>query len=237
MAVVFEFNEVLIDPLPKGYDRMPSGGPEYANTYFSNSAGFVKVNVDRYDPINRFRVDYSVLDEAMYAKLRRLHIVNKGGAIGFRFKDWTDYFASADGLPCDPHKTPMLFGTGNGSRVTWPLIKTFTEGSETYTKQITKPVAGGLAYDTRANTVKIYVNGTLQTSGVSVNSTTGIVTFTSAPANSAALTWLGEYDLPVRFGSDSFAGSIEQSVTAGALNGVEIIEILPVNLLEASLLI
>lgn len=237
MAVLFEFNEVLIDPLPKSYDSMPAGGPEYANTYVENAAGFLKANVDRHDPINRYRVDYSALDEAMFARLRKLHIVNKGGAVGFRFKDWTDYYASDDGLPCDPHKTPMPFGTGNGSRTTWPLIKTHTLGSRTYTKQIVKPVAGGLTYDTRANTVKIYVNGTLQTSGVSVSSVTGIVTFTSAPANNAALTWIGEYDAPVRFGSDYFAGTIEQSVAAGSMRGLEIVEILPVNLLDASLLI
>lgn len=237
MPVVFEFNEVLIDPLPKGYDRMPSGGPEYANTYVSNAAGFTKVNIDRFDAIRRYRVDYSALDDTMYQRLMKLHIVNFGGAIGFRFKDWTDYFASADGTPCNPLGGLMQFGTGNGVKTTFPLTKTYTLGSRTFTRQIIKPVAGGLAHDTRANTVKIYKDAVEQTSGVTVNSATGIVTFTAAPANNTVLAWTGEFDVPVRFGADYFAGSIEQSVAAGSVNGLELLEILPVNLLDASLLI
>ena len=33
-------------------------------------------------------------------------------------------------------------------------------------------------------------------------SSSGLVTFTSAPANGAALTWTGEFDLPMRFDTD-----------------------------------
>jgi hypothetical protein len=51
-------------------------------------------------------------------------------------------------------------------------------------------------------TTSIYINGTLQTSGYSVSSL-GIVTFTSAPANTAVLTWSGKYYFRCRFKNDS----------------------------------
>jgi uncharacterized protein (TIGR02217 family) len=85
----------------------------------------------------------------------------KGRAHGFRFKDWTDYKATAQAL-----------GTGNGTITTFQLIRTYSSGGSTDVRTITKPVAG---------TVKVYLAGVLQASGWSVNTTTGVITFTTAP--------------------------------------------------------
>jgi uncharacterized protein (TIGR02217 family) len=54
-------------------------------------------------------------------------------------------------------------------------------------------------------TPSIYVNGVLKTGGVdySVNVTTGVVTFTAAPANATTLTWSGQFARPCRFDDDS----------------------------------
>jgi uncharacterized protein (TIGR02217 family) len=67
-------------------------------------------------------------------------------------------------------------------------------------RTITKPVAG---------TVHVYKDGVEQLSGWSVDVTTGIVTFTTAPAAGVAITADFELDVPVRFDTDHMAVTIE----------------------------
>jgi uncharacterized protein (TIGR02217 family) len=114
----------------------------------------------------------------------------KGKAYGFRFKDWTDYKATAQTL-----------GTGDGTTKTFQLIKSYTSGAGSETRTITKPVLG---------TAVPYLGGNKQTSGWSINTATGVLTFTVAPAQGVAVTADFEFDVPVRFDTDSMAVSIEQ---------------------------
>jgi uncharacterized protein (TIGR02217 family) len=67
-------------------------------------------------------------------------------------------------------------------------------------RTITKPVAG---------TVHVYKVGIEQPSGWSVDVTTGIVTFKTAPAAGVAITADFELDVPVRFDTDHMAVTIE----------------------------
>jgi uncharacterized protein (TIGR02217 family) len=57
--------------------------------------------------------------------------------------------------------------------------------------------------------VHIYEDGVEQLSGSSVDVTTGIITFTTAPAASVAITADFEFDVPVRFDTDHMAVTIE----------------------------
>ena len=113
----------------------------------------------------------------------------KGRACGFRFKDWTDYKA-----------TGQLLGTGNGAQTQFQLVKRYPSGSVIEVRTVAKPVAG---------TVRIYKDGVEQLSGWSVNITTGLVTFTTAPAAGVEITADFEFDVPVRFDTDHMAVTIE----------------------------
>jgi uncharacterized protein (TIGR02217 family) len=113
----------------------------------------------------------------------------KGKAYGFRFKDWTDYKV-----------TGQLIGTGDGAIKTFQLIKRYSSGGVVEVRTIAKPVAG---------TVHIYKDGVEQLSGWSIDVTTGIVTFTTAPAAGVAITADFELDVPVRFDTDHMAVTIE----------------------------
>ncbi|WP_428421972.1 DUF2460 domain-containing protein [Methylibium sp.] len=90
--------------------------------------------------------------------------------------------------PDDNAVTAHSFGTGTGSATAFQLVR--SRGG------FVQPV-----YDLVA-APQIYVNGTLQVSGYTV-SASGLVTFSSAPANGAALTWTGSYYWRVRFKQDS----------------------------------
>jgi uncharacterized protein (TIGR02217 family) len=114
-----------------------------------------------------------------------------GSIYPWRFKDWSDYTA-----------TNVTFGTGNGSTVAFQLSMTYdpsqillgTPGSLFYVRNITLP----------APSPSIYVDGVLKTVTTDYTiSSSGVVTFTSAPANTKLVTWTGTFDVPVRFDTDS----------------------------------
>ena len=67
-------------------------------------------------------------------------------------------------------------------------------------RTITKPVAG---------TVKVYLDGIEQASGWSVDTTTGLVTFGTAPASGVEVTADFDFDVPVRFDTDHMVVTIE----------------------------
>jgi uncharacterized protein (TIGR02217 family) len=67
-------------------------------------------------------------------------------------------------------------------------------------RTITKPVAG---------TVKVYLDDVEQLSGWSVDTTTGLVTFSVPPAVGVEITADFAFDVPVRFDTDHMAVTIE----------------------------
>jgi uncharacterized protein (TIGR02217 family) len=67
-------------------------------------------------------------------------------------------------------------------------------------RTITKPVAG---------TVKVYFDSVEQLSGWSVDTTTGLVTFSAPPALGVEITADFEFDVPARFDTDHMAVTIE----------------------------
>jgi uncharacterized protein (TIGR02217 family) len=79
-------------------------------------------------------------------------------------------------------------------------VKEYPSGSVIEVRTITKPVAG---------TVKVYLDGVEQLSGWSVDTTTGLVTFSTAPAAGVEITADFEFDVPARFDTDHMAVTIE----------------------------
>jgi uncharacterized protein (TIGR02217 family) len=98
-----------------------------------------------------------------------------------------DSFLYAD--PSDHTVTNEQFGVGTGTTTAFQLVRSF----------------GGLApaeavFDIAA--AQIFVNGVLQTTGYAVGPS-GVVTFTTAPATGAILTWTGSVYWRVRFDTDA----------------------------------
>ncbi|MDO8969045.1 MAG: DUF2460 domain-containing protein [Saprospiraceae bacterium] len=134
-----------------------------------------------------------------------------GGQFGaFRFKDHKDY-KSCPPLTEATHNDQAL-GSGNGVTTAFQLIKKYTVGIHTRNRVIQKPVPG---------LIQIGIGGVLQTSGYSINHTTGIVTFAAPPAVAAVLTWGGEFDVPVKFKQDQISSDIESFQLSGLQVEVE----------------
>jgi uncharacterized protein (TIGR02217 family) len=166
-----------------------TGGPEFATTVVVTGAGHEQRNVNWAEARGRWDVGSGLKNQRQLDELIAFFRSRKGRAYGFRFKDWTDYKA-----------TGQLLGTGDGVQTQFQLVKHYPSGSVIEGRTVSKPVAG---------TVRIYKDAVEQLSGWSVNVTTGLITFTAAPAAGVEINADFEFDVPVRFDSDHMAVTIE----------------------------
>jgi len=165
------------------------GGPGYSTTIAEAVSGHEHRNANWQQARGRWNIGTGIRNRQQWEEVIAFFRARKGRAYGFRFRDWSDFKAVA---------API--GTGDGTTTDFQLIKRYGSGGVYEDRIITKPVTG---------TVKIYLDGTEQTSGWSVDTTTGVVTFTTAPANGVAITADFEFDVPVRFDTDHLTLSIE----------------------------
>lgn len=191
------------------------GGPERRTEIVTLTNGFEERNTPwihsrrRYDAGVGLRSlnDVETLIAFFEARAGQLH--------GFRWKDWSDHKS------CAPLSTPgpedQLIGTGDGVTTVFQLQKTYFSGLQSYTRPIRKPVLG---------TVFVAIAGDRKVEGVefSVNTETGEITFTLPPDLGTRVTAGFEFDVPVRFDTDSIQTSVA-SFQAGDVPTVPVVEI------------
>lgn len=119
-------------------------------------------------------------DGAIIEAVKAMVKASRIGLYGLRLRDWD---SDMHALSLEP------FGTGDGVTTAFQLKKSWTVGGVTASRKITRPVSA----------LQIFKDGVLQVSGYSVNYSTGIVTFTGAPANGVIVQATGLFDIPVRF--------------------------------------
>jgi len=202
MATIPSFAEVL---LPTAISYGSRGGAEYSTLVTITSAGHEQRLVTWEQSRARYNLSYGVRTPAQLTELISFFRAMRGKATGFRFKDHADCTATLE-----------VFGTGDGSEDTFQLQKTYSPGGgASYVRPIKKPVG---------NTVRVYADGVEQVGNWTVNETTGLVTFTSPPADAAELTWSGEFHVPVRFYIDHLPTSFEQ-FEIGQADEIEVVEL------------
>jgi uncharacterized protein (TIGR02217 family) len=191
-----------------------SGGPERKTEIVTLGSGFEERNAVWANSRRRYDVGYGVktLDDLhaviafFEARLGRLY--------GFRFKDFADFKSCAPNQAVSP--LDQSIGTGDGITTQFPLTKTYTSGPSNWIRMVKKPVAG---------TVRVAVAGVEQTSGLTIDDSTGLVTFDSPPATAAALTAGFEFDVAVRFDTDALSINLS-NFAAGEIPSIPLVEIL-----------
>lgn len=166
-----------------------SGGPNYSTDVVVTAGGHEQRNINWSAARAKYNVAHGVKTQTQLDALISFFRARKGRAHGFRFKDWMDYEALSQSI-----------GTGDGSETDFQLFKQYSSGGESESRSITKPVSG---------TVKIYLDGSEQLSGWSVDTATGVVSFSSAPGNAVAITADFEFDVPVRFDTDQLSARLD----------------------------
>lgn len=183
-----------------------TGGPQYSTDIVELLGGAEQRNINWSAGRGKWDVSSGIKTLSQLEDFIAFFHARKGKAVGFRFKDWSDYKVTNGNI-----------GTGNGSATQFQLRKQYTSGGVTVNRTITKPVSG---------TISIYKDTVLQTvvTDYTVSTTTGLVTFNSAPGGSAVITATFEFDVPCRFDTDELALSVE-TYSLGQWGSIPIIEV------------
>ena len=191
-----------------------SGGPVRKTEVVALGSGFEERNAVWANSRRAYDVGYGVKTLDDLSAVIAFFEARMGRLYGFQLKDFSDFKSCAPGDDVSPADQPI--GTGDGSTAAFQLVKTYASGPSSWVRTIRKPVAG---------TVRVAVNGTEVTTGFSVDSSTGIVSFGSAPGPSAAITAGFEFDTPVRFDTDQLSINLA-NFAAGEIPSIPIVEIL-----------
>lgn len=214
----FAFFEGIIDP---DYAPNAEGGPEFGNRVFqSPDSGLEAITIGRAKARHKYTINWELMSHSAQKGLRDFFYALGGMQTGFRFI-----------APDDNVLDYELIGTGNGSATAFNIIKTYKAtalaeyGGATlsYVRRIVKPAAGTIDVY-KSDAIQTLVTGVPSAGQVSVNYTTGVVTFGTAPAADAPINVTGNFHVPVRFGGDYFNPKYDISAD---LSSVELLELLP----------
>jgi len=204
------FHEVR---LPAGIAYGATGGPGFSTQVVAAASGFEQRNANWQQARARYTIGTGLTSEADLHALIAFFRARLGRAHGFRFKDWSDYTSGPTGSA--PSAVDQRIGTGDGTTVRFQLIKTYSSGEGGQVRPITKPVTG---------TVRIALDAVEQVAGWSVDITIGIVTFETPPGDGVAVQAGFEFDVPVRFDTDTLDVSLE-TFRAGAVPQIPLVEL------------
>lgn len=176
---------------PDDISRGARGGPERRTRIVELASGDEERNSPWADSRRRYDAAYGVRRADDLAAIIAFFEARHGRLYGFRWKDWADYKSS---LPSQmPGATDQIIGEGDGAATEFLLTKRYASGAESYVRRIVKPVAG---------TVLVALDGVPESSGWTVDVTTGVVAFAGAPAAGVIVTAGFAFDVPVRFDTD-----------------------------------
>lgn len=198
---------------PDNISRGARGGPERRTQIVELASGDEERNASWADSRRRYDVAYGIRKADDLAAVIAFFEARGGRLYGFRFKDWSDYKSALPSVAIS--RTDQSLGTGTGAATQFQLVKRYTSGAQTWTRTITKPVAG---------TVLVALNGVNQPTGWTVNTTTGIITFTVAPGIGIAVTAGFEFDVPVRFDSEAMDVTLDFE-RLGSITSIPLIEV------------
>jgi uncharacterized protein (TIGR02217 family) len=204
------FHEVRF---PDNISRGARGGPERRTQVVELASGDEERNASWADSRRRYDIAYGIRRADDLASVVAFFEARNGRLHGFRYKDWADYKSALPSQAISP--TDQQIGTGTGSLQTFQLSKRYTSGAQTSVRTITKPVAG---------TVRVALGMVEQMSGWIVDTTTGVVTFTTAPAGGVIVRAGFEFDVPVRFDSDTLDVTLDFE-RLGSITAIPLLEL------------
>jgi len=240
MAVVYLFDEILLDP-----DIFVAGGalggPTYSNTMARNAqTGIRKVNIGRLDFQQEWNVQTELMTPARLAYFMNFWGGGYGSGYGFRAVIVSDFYMIDE-----------VIGIGDGAQTIFPIVKKYMRpgASHSYSRRIIKPVVnsllavGGVSlFEPNGSTSRVIpsVRGQGQnvpaftvklndtpTAAYTVNNVTGNLIMTSAPGVGVLVKVSCEFDTPVRFLNNAVQMKPD---TASEMSGLQLGEILPAEL-------
>jgi len=205
---------------PERISRDSRAGLGFNTSIIEGAAGDT-VRVARWPNAKRsYNAVYGIRNLQDISDVMTFYQGRQGVVNGFRWKDWLDYTSAADHRSAHANNDQII-GTGSGAGPqTFQLVKTYTSGAQSITRAIEKPVT---------STVLLASDLADETGNYTVDTTTGIVTFTPGRDITGETVTAGfEFDVPVQFGEE-----IDEALTAaltnydtGSISEIPIIEML-----------
>ncbi|MGR3492461.1 MAG: phage distal tail protein, Rcc01695 family [Shimia sp.] len=192
-----------------------TGGPERRTEIVTLANGHEERNTPWAHSRRRYDAGMAMSSLDDLERVIAFYEARQGQMHGFRWKDWADYRsarASEDLSPFD-----QLIAVGDDETKVFPLLKVYRSGDQSYARPITKPVFG---------TVQIAVGETPQVEGIdySVDYATGLITFETAPDSQGEITAGYEFDVPVRFDTNTIQVSVS-AFKAGQVPSIPVVEV------------
>ena len=194
---------------PTNISLNASGGPERRTRIVTLTSGHEERNTPWAHSRRRYDAGYGVRSLDDLHEIIAFFEARRGRLHGFRWKDSTDYRSG----PPSAQITALdqTIGVGDGTTTTFSLTKTYSSGSEAYTRPITHPVS---------QTVQAAINGTV--SAFSLNG--AAITFPAPPATGTRISAGFLFDTPVRFDTDTLDIN-HAGFNAGEIPSIPVVEI------------
>lgn len=205
------FHEVQF---PTDISKGSSGGPERVTDIVELVSGFEERNATMANSRRTYDAGMGLRNVNDLHDVIEFWEARFGQLFGFRWKDWSDYRSCK--TKNQPAFTDQIIGTGDGTQTQFQLVKNYTSGAYGYQRKVRKPVAG---------TVLVGKNGVNQSTGWTVDTTTGIITFAVAPAAGQSISAGYEFDVPVRFDAAKLTISID-AFNHGSIPSIAIKELM-----------
>ena len=188
-----------------------SGGPQRITQITPLSNGSEQRNTSHAHSKRRYNAGAGIKSLDDLHSLIAFFEARRGQLYSFRFKDPMDFKS------CLPSQTiqasDQRIGVGNGVDIAFQLIKTYSDISGAYVREITKPVSVS---------VQIGIDGLAQ--AATIDDASGQITFETPPALGAVITAGFEFHVPVRFDTDGLELTLE-AFGAGEAANIPLIEV------------
>jgi len=214
---------------PRGISYGSNFGPSYSTDVVTMPNGAEQRNVNWEYPRHSGNLTTGIRGEADFTELLNFFIARKGKAYGFRFYDWLDHEGKYQYL-----------GMADGSTTTYQLRKYYFDASYSGSvRKIIKPIANTVSvylypmqigdedltdFELQEVISNYFAVNTPIAETVSVDTATGVATFATPPASGFAVCASFEFDVPVRFDTDSMSASYE-SFKAYGWTDIPVIEL------------
>lgn len=163
------------------------GGTERLTDIVTLASGREERNSRWAQSRRRYNAGYGVKSRADMQAVLAFFEERRGRFHSFLWRDGLDYSSDGEGAP-----TPLdqVLGMGDGTRLSFALVKTYGAGFDPYVRPITRPVP---------DSVRVAVDD-VETEEFTLAG--GVVTLAEAPEEGALVTAGFLFDVPVRFDTD-----------------------------------
>ncbi|GHG87327.1 DUF2460 domain-containing protein [Pseudodonghicola xiamenensis] len=192
-----------------------AGGPERRTDIVTLANGYEERNTPWAHARRRYDAGLGMRSLDDIETLIAFFEARMGQMYGFRWKDWSDYKSAR--ARAEVRFDDQVIAQGDGATVDFQLAKTYRSGAFSYQRPISKPVAGSVRIGLEQDELQEAVDYTVDTG-------TGLITFAHPPGIGQDVTAGFEFDVPVRFDTDSIQTSVA-SFQAGDVPNVPVVEV------------